>query len=320
MPKIIFTGGKIMYLLEKRDRVLTLPALENRMALLEEEVREAERDLSKLLRQYKKESRNVERLEKESFSTLLLRLVGKLEDKLDETKLQEINAKLAYDSAAIHLNSLTEEKRELASRITPLKAEEKTYHAELKNRHAKIAQQLTEPQGIRYTELESERCAIISQITKIEEALRVAALAGSTAQKIDIFLDEVKGWSTYEISRWEGITSMEKHMRFHTLSSQLRELEYELRHIHSLEIPSLNEILLSTQSPLDFRSFFSFTGFSVSVRVGKFRDQVQESTQKISQLLNNLSVLEAALKSKMKEQEDKYTQNRRDEEELLLSM
>jgi len=309
-----------MYLLEKRDRVLMLPALENRMTLLEEEIREAQDDLSKLLRQYERESRNVEQLEKESFSAFLLRLIGKYEDKLEEKQREEINAKLAYDSAVTHLDNLTKEKHELASRILVLKAEEKTFHAELKNRQAKIAEQLTEPQGIRYTELENERNNIIAQITKLEEALRVTALAISTAQEIAISLDKAEGWATFDVfirggilmhlAKYSHIDDAEKN--FHILSSQLRELQYELRDVHDLPIPSLNEIS-STQRSIDFWFDNIFTSLSV-------RGKIQDNAQEISQLLDSISGIEATLKSKLKEHKNKYIQNRHFEEELLISI
>jgi len=306
-----------MNLLEKRDRVLTLPALENRMTLLEEEIREAEDDLSKLREQYKRENRNVERLEKESFSALLLRLVGKLETRLEETKLDEINAKLAYDRASTHIGNLMDEKLELTSRISALKAEEKTYSAELEARRIQIAKQLNEPQGIRYAELGLERNNIISQISKLGEALRVASLSASTARKIATSLDKAEGWATADIfiggilvhlAKYSHIDDAENN--FHILSSQLRELMYELRDVPDLTIPSLN-IISSTQRTIDFWFSNIFTSLSV-------RDKIEDNAEEISKLLNNIMAIEAALKAKLKEQQSKYAANRRDEEELLL--
>jgi len=308
-----------MHLLEKRDRVLTLPALEDRLVLLDEEIQEAQDDVSNLLRRYKKESRDVEQLQKESLSAFLLRLVGKYEDKLEKKQLEEINAKLAYDCAATHLDNLTQEKHELASRILALKSEEKTLNSELENRRAKITQQLTEPQGIRYAELENKRSVIISQITKLEEALRVATLADSTAQEIAASLDRAEGWATFDIfvsgilvhmAKYSHIDDAEKN--FHILSSRLRELMYELRDIDNLSIPSLNEIS-STQRTIDFWFNNIFTSLSV-------REKIQDNSQEISQLLITLSDIKAALESKLKVYEDSYTHNKRYEEELLLSI
>jgi len=307
-----------MNLLEVRDHLLALPALEDRMTLLDEKIQEAEKDLSKLLSRYKRESRNVERLEKESFSTLLIRLTGKLETRLEETKREEVNAKLAYNNAAMHLSSLTQEKQELASRITPLKAEEKTFSRELERRRTQITRQLKEPQGIRYTELENEQTILIPQIAKLKEALRITANVISTTQKIAVSLDNAKG-AIHDVSAGVAsrITSRHDHLieaeeTFQTLSSQLREFRHEIKGLPDLQTPSLNEVL-STQLNIQFVFSFVPTGFPV-------HDQIQNKSQDVNQFLNNLRNVESELASKLKEQEDKYTANKREEEELLLSI
>ena len=308
-----------MNLLEKRDRLLALPALESRMALLEEEIQEAENDLSKLLQQYNQENRSVERLEKESLSTFLLRLINKHEDTLKRKKHEEINAKLAYDNAATHLNNLTQEKHELASRITPLKAEEKAFRAELESRRAKITRQLSEPQGIRYTELENEQNAIILQITKLKEALRVTALAISSAQKIAASLDKADlakpNTSSNGLSMLLDIHSHldDAEQNFHILSSQMRELKSELRGVNGLHFPNLSEML---SPPINIEFVFNH----LSRMYDRVQTQVQDKAQEISQVLNNLRSIESELTSKLKELEDAYTNNRRSEEELLLSI
>jgi len=294
-----------MDLLKKRDRILTLPALEDRMALLEEEIREAERNLSKLLQRYKRESRNLERLEKESFSILLLKLVGKREERLEETKRAEINAKLAYDSAATHINNLKQEKQELTSRITPLKAEEKAFRAELERRRTQITRQLTEPQGTRYTELENEREVIVPQITKLKEALRVATDAFSTAEKIAISLN-VNG----AITVWNMTSNIENaEQNLHILFPQMRELMIGLRGVHDIQTMKLNEILSTlTNTPFTFSSAYTL------------RIQVRNKIQEISLILDVLGNIKTELTSKLQEQQDKYTANRREEEELLFSL
>ena len=307
-----------MNLLDMRDHLLALPALENRLLLLESEIQEAEKDLAKLLSRYKRENRNVQRLEKESFSTLLIRLTGKLETRLEETKREEINAKLAYDNAAMHLSNLTQEKQELASRIAPLKAEEKTFTREMERRRTQITRQLNEPQGIRYTELENERTILIPQITKLKEALRVTTNVISTTQKIAVSLDNARG-AIHDSSAGVAsrITSRHDHLieaeeTFQTLSSQLRDFRLMIKNVPDLQTPSLNEVL-STQLNIQFVFSFVPTSFPV-------RDQIRNKSQEVNQFLSNLRDVEAELELKLQEQEEKYRQNIRNEEELLLSI
>lgn|GEM_PF-824066 len=318
-----------MHLIETRDRLLALPALEDRMSVLETEVRETQANLSKLLRKYNKESRDVEQLQKGSLFAFLLRSAGKLEDKLEEKQREEINAKLAYDRTATHLDNLTQEKNELASRIAPLKAEEEIFLAELENRRAKVIQMLTEPQGIRYTELKNERNALIPQITKLKEALRITSLVISTAQKIAVSLGKAgqfdpnffisRGILVPTISLIASLGGRERHSNivnaeetFPILVSQMRELMSELRGIQDLHTSSLTEIL---SKPLNMEFVFSVAFTNLPMH-----DQIRDKAQEITHILNVIRDIEAELISKLTEQEDKYTHNRRNEEELLFSI
>ena len=300
-----------MNLLDMRDRLLALPTLEDRMVLLESEIQEAEKDLSKLRNRYKRENRNIGRLERESFSTLLIRLTGRLETRLEETKLDEINAKLAYDNAAAHLSNLTQERQELASRIAPLKAEEKTFSAELHRRRKQITRQLTEPLGIRYTELENERSVLIPQITKLKEALRVATNALSTAEKVAVSLGDGTQLNSIGPMRIQFVAPRFENVEqnLHTLFSQMRELMMELRDVQDIQTLGLTDIL-STPPNIEF-TFSS----AYSMRI-----QIRNRTQEVIQILDILRNFEAELSSNLNELQDKYTANRHEEEELLFSI
>jgi len=309
-----------MQILELRDRVLTLPALEKRLAALTQELQNANDEVSNLLRQYKRESLDVERMQQESFSAFLLRLIGRYEDKLEQEQREEINAKIAYDRAAAHLDHLVREKDALASRISALRADEKAYQRELENRRHELSGKFSQPDGIRYAELEKERNAIISQMTEIEEALRAASRARSTAEKIANSLDSAQGWATYDAFTRGGIISHmakyshidEAEANFNVLSHNLRELKSELSDVQGLTVSGLTEIS-SGQRTLDFWFDNIFTDLSV-------RGQIRDNAEQVAQLITSIRNAEAMLQAKLRELESALEKNRRSEEELLLSI
>jgi len=309
-----------MQILELRDRVLTLPALEKRLAALTQELQNANDEVSNLLRQYKRESLDVERMQQDSFSAFLLRLIGRYEDKLEQEQREEINAKIAYDRAAAHLDHLVREKDALASRISALRADEKAYQRELENRRHELSGKLSQPDGIRYAELEKERNAIISQMTEIEEALRAASRARSTAEKITNSLDSAQGWATYDAFTRGGIISHmakyshidEAEANFNVLSHNLRELKSELSDVQGLTVSGLTEIS-SGQRTIDFWFDNIFTDLSV-------RGQIRDNAEQVAQLITSIRNAEAMLQAKLRELESALEKNRRSEEELLLSI
>ena len=307
-------------LYELRDRVMTIPTLERRKNSLAGEIRKAEDEVSNLLRQCESESRDVERLQQESFSAFLFHLVGKYEDKLEKEQQEEIAAKLTYNRASAHLEFLKREKEDLASRISALRADERAYQRELENRRQDLSAKLSHPDGLRYAELEKERNTIIAQITEIDEAVRAAGRALSTANTIADSLDSAEGWATYDaFTRGGFISHMAKYSHideaeanFNILSHNLRELKSELADVQGLSVSGLTEIS-SGQRTLDFWFDNIFTDLSV-------RGQIQDNAEQISQLIRSINKAISALELKRSEMERALEQNGRGEEELLLSI
>ena len=303
-----------------RDRVMTLPTLERRENALAGEIRKSEDEVSNLLRQYARESRDVEKLQQESFSAFLFRLVGKYENKLEKEQREEIAAKLAYDRASAHLEFLKREKDELASRISALRADKRAYQRELENRRQDLSGKLSQPNELRYAELEKERNTIIAQITEIGEAVRAAGRALYTANTIADSLDSAEGWATYDAFTRGGLISHmakyshidEAEASFNILSHNLRELKSELADVQGLSVSGLTEIS-SGQRTLDFWFDNIFTDLSV-------RGQIQDNAEQINQLIRSINKAISALELKRSEMERALEQNRRSEEELLLSI
>ena len=308
-----------MDIVELRDRIQALPVLEKKMSVLLKELQSARDEVSKLLRQYEQERGDVERLEKESLSSFLLKLVGKYEDKLEREQQEEIAAKLAYDRAAMHLKELTQEQDSLKQRIFDLRADEKLYQAELNNRRSQLSG-LTGQDAERYAELEKERKAFVAQMTEIREAASAASRAKSTALSAQASLKSAQSWATYDafssggiishVAKYKHIDSAEQN--FSVLSSQLRALRKELGDVNGLSTSGLSEIS-PTQRAVDYWFDNIFTDLSV-------RGQIKDNAEQISRLLRGINSAESALKTKLRECETKLAANRRAEESLLVSL
>lgn len=209
---------------------------------------------------------------------------------------------------------------ELVSRISALRSDEKTYQRKLENRRRELSGKLSEPDGVRYAELENERNAIVLQMTEIEEALRAASRAMYTADKIAESLDSAEGWATFDAFTRGGIISHmakyshidEAEENFNVLSHNLRELKSELGDVQGLTVSGLNEIS-SGQRAVDFWFDNIFTDLSV-------RGQIKDNAEQINHLIEKINKAESALKEKLRETESEFTRNKRSEEELLLSI
>ena len=308
-----------MNLIELRDRVLTLPALEKRKTLLVREIWETERHLSELLQKYKSESRDVERLSDKSFAGFLLKLVGKYEDRLDREQQEEISAKLNYDRMSVRLDSLTQEQEELSLRISALREDERVYRAELQKRREELKTRLAEPDGIKLSGLEAERGGIVSLITEIKEAQSAASRAKATAIRAADALDSARRWATYDVIADGGILShMAKYSHVDSaerevsvLSSQLRSLKSELADVRGVAFAGISEIS-ATQRAVDFWFDNIFTDLAV-------RDKITNNADDVRRVLGSIRSVEATLTRKLSEESKKLEENRLQLDDLLIS-
>lgn len=306
-----------MSLMEIRDRVLSLPTLDRSMDILKKEIRDAKADVSKLLKQYEKERLDVDRMKKESLSSLMFKVIGKYEDKLRKEQREEIDAKLAYDRAVTHLETLQQDQSELAAQISDVKADKKAYNDELQSRRQELSEQQSEPKGAEYARLTSERNALVAQITEINQAQKALSRTKSTAQSVLKSLKSAENWATYSAFSRGGIISHtakythidDAERGFHTLSSQLRHLKTELDGVQDLSVSGIS----SGQRAVDFWFSNIFTSLSV-------RRKVVDNAEQVMKLERTLNTIETRLNSNLKKKQTELEKNKKNEEELLLSM
>jgi hypothetical protein len=309
-----------MNLFELRDRVLTLPMFEKRMDLLEKEILEATSTVSVLLRRYEQDCRDVQRIQKNSLSAFMFKIAGKYDGKLEKEQRKEIDAKLAYDRAVTNLVCLEQEKTELAFDILSLQADKETYQTELENKRSDVSNQQVASEGAQYVELETERNAIIAQITEIEQAITALAHAKSTVKTMLKSLKSAQNWATYDaftrggiithVKKYSHIDEAEKN--YHLLSSQLSNLQSELNDVEGLTVSGFNEIS-SSQRTIDFWFDNIFTDLSI-------RNQVKDNAEQMNRLLTNMNTIETSLNSKLNQKSEELLKNRHREEEFLLSL
>ena len=305
---------------ELRDRILILKPLKSKMANLQNELHKTELEVDRLLLQYERESRDVERIQRETLSSFLQKIVGKYEDRLEKERREEIEAKLAYDRAVMRREDLLHEKEELSSRIAVLQEEEKRYLAELAVRKQDLSERLSEPEGILFADLAFERTMISTAMAEIKEARAAAARAKGTAKRAIKELESAEGWATYDVFFGKGLISHavkyahidDAEHCFHLLSSQLRDLRAEVRDVQGLDDTGLRAVSAG-QRTIDVFFDNIFTDLSV-------RGQIRDNAAEIQRLLSTISALEARLNKLLQGEEAKLRENRRREEELLLSL
>jgi len=299
-------------LLEIRNALATLPILHERMEKLCRRINEAESEVSSLLRKYESESRDVERMKKESLSATILRLIGKYESKLDKEVQEQIKAKVEYDKACDRVKELYAERDELSSRIEALNGDKRIYEEELRRREQEIQKNTDGNIYKEYRRLEEEAAVLSRQLIETDEAIRAAQRVRSTAESAIGHLESAEGWATYDVwARGGFISHMAKYnhidnaeYEFNRLHSQLRDLHKELSDVNFSTGVELKGIDSLTRT-VDFWFDNIFTDLSVRNRIRENIEELRSLTGKIADIIYRLERNKSEIYIQIKENERK---------------
>ncbi|HHV98368.1 MAG TPA: hypothetical protein GXX36_02140 [Clostridiaceae bacterium] len=299
-------------LLEIRNALATLPILQERMEKLCKRIKEAESEVSSLLHKYESESRDVERMKKESLSATILRLIGKYESKLDKEVQEQIKAKMEYDKACDRVKELYAERDELRSRIDALNRDKRIYEAELRRREQEIQKDTNSNIYKEYRRLEEEAAMLRRQLAETDEAIRAAQRVRSTAESAMRHLESAEGWATYDVWAKGGFLShMAKYnhidnaeYEFNRLHSQLRDLHKELSDVNFSGTVELKGIDSLTRT-VDFWFDNIFTDLSVRSRIRENIEELRSLTGKIANIIYRLERNKSGIYIQIKENESK---------------
>jgi len=305
---------------EIRNSLYAIPVLEERANRLRSRIREAERNSAALREKYEAESMDVERLEKESLSATFLRLIGKYEEKLEKESREKFEAKVEFDKALAQERELKLELEELTDKISSLRSEQQLFEAELKKREQSIVSGLNEEASIKYGQLEEERGMLERQTTEINEAVRAAQRAKSTAKNALNHLESAEKWATYDVWSRNGIISHvakydhidKAEEDFHRLRSQLESLKKELADIDIMGTVYMDGIDSTTRA-VDFWFDNIFTDLKVRDRIRNDADQVRSLLGRIDRTISILEKKKADVRRMIDDVE-------RRKEELLISL
>jgi tetratricopeptide (TPR) repeat protein len=290
-------------LVEIKNNLYRLPALETRMNQLNNRIADAQRELTSLQLKFESEALDVENLKKESLSVMLMRLIGRYENKLDKETDEMLQAKLEYDRAAERVRELNKEREELSLRIADLRRDKSLYERVLEKREEELRRKPTGEKADKFNALEKEKIEIYKQLTEIEEAISAANRAKQTVDRILEYLNKADNWATYDVWFKGGIiTHLNKYgnidnaeAEFNRLHSQIRDLKRELKDV-KMDSSMFYTGVDSATRAIDFWFDNIFTDLNVRERIRSDIDQARKVAGGIQKVISTLENKKAASK------------------------
>lgn len=299
-------------MIELRKQLASLPVLQEKLQTIRSKINDAKESVDCLLKKYEAESLDVEKLQKDSLRTLILKNFGRYEEKLDKESDEMLAAKLEYDKAYLRLNELETTRSEIENRVAQLNRDMGIFEDELKRREAAVKSSTDSAVSKKYKELEAEQDSLAKRLVETEEAMNAAKRALSTAGSAMEHLRSAENWAAFDTWTRGGIIShMAKYQHidnaeedFNRLDSQLEDLGKELQDISLSGIPGIGGIDSTTRT-IDFWFDNIFTDLNVRRRIGDDYEKISELHDRISVIVQKLYNDIAEINNRLKELEQR---------------
>lgn len=286
-------------LLQLQQKVAQKKQLDAKLKELQNQRRVFDQKVIELKVEHRSEQDDVDKLEGRSLANYFFRIVGKMDEKLDEEYRQVAAAKVKLDAAERQLAAVDGRIRELQAQIRELSGCEQAYSRELEKKRAEVKNAGT-PVGEEILEIEEKIAFLESQRVEIGEALSAGHSARGMADSVLSELDEADGWNTFDMIGGGGIiTHVAKHSHLDDAQDMIEYLQGKLCTFKS-ELADINvhaNMQVNIDGFLRFADYFFdglFVDWTIGGQIRESRDSVYEVRRQIDTAINKLYGLEKA--------------------------
>lgn len=287
-------------LLRLQQQIAMKKPLEAKLNELQSQRREYDRIVISLRVAFRKEQEDVERLEGRSLSNYFYRVIGKLDDKLDQERKKAYAAKVKMDAADRELAGIDQDIQDIQSQLSEIRIAEAQYQEELKKKRVALKTSGTQTAD-QIIKIEEQIATLEAQKKEIKEAISAGFSARSTADRILSELEDADGWNTWDILGGGGIiTHMAKHSHLDQAQDLVSELQSKLRRFKT----ELADIQISANMQVNIDGFLRFADYffdglfadwAVGDRISQSQSSVQSTKNQINQMLDRLSNLGSSI-------------------------
>ena len=282
-----------------QQKVAQKPLLESKLYELHTQRRQYDNQVISLRVAFRKEQEDVEKLEGRSLANYFYKVIGKLDDKLDQERKEAYAAKVKLDAAERELAGIESDIKEIQEQITDVLVAEARYKdaLELKRRQLKDSGTQVADQIL---SMEERIAALQAQKQEIKEAISAGYSARSTADRILSELEDADGWNTWDILGGGGIiTHMAKHSHLDEAQDLVQELQSQLRRFKT----ELADIQISANMQVNIDGFLRFADYffdglfadwAVGDKISQSMNSVSSTKSQISRTLDRLNEMEKA--------------------------
>ena len=289
-----------------QQKVAQKPLLESKLYELHTQRRQYDNQVISLRVASRKEQEDVEKLEGRSLANYFYKVIGKLDDKLDQERKEAYAAKVKLDAAERELAGIESDIKEIQEQITDVLVAEARYKDALELKRRQLKDSGTQVAD-RILSMEERIAALQAQKQEIKEAISAGYSARSTADRILSELEDADGWNTWDILGGGGIiTHMAKHSHLDEAQDLVQELQSQLRRFKT----ELADIQISANMQVNIDGFLRFADYffdglfadwAVGDKISQSLSSVSNTKSEINRMLDKLNDMERSVDQKIQQ-------------------
>ena len=281
------------------EKVTRKQHLEVTLADLREQRRELLPRVDELYGQRAKEQRDVDRLEGRSLANFFYRVVGKMDEKLNQEQVEAYAAAVRYDAAKRELEDVEDAIARREAELRELEGCEARYALALSKRTEELKAAGGAKAG-EITALEGQLMDIESQRRELREAIFAGNSALMAAERVRAELAEADSWSTFDILGGGIIAGAIKHEHMDNAQNEVETLQLLLRRFKTelADVTIQADIQIRMDDFTRFADHFFdglFVDWTVAEQIKTAQGELERTYERIGQVQDRLGAMEESL-------------------------
>ena len=282
------------------------------MESLETQLDEQKRKVRQLQEAANSEQYDVTELESLSFASILARIGGNLEEKLNKEKKEAFAAAARYESARRELENIQADIRSLADELHGLETVEAEYKQILKEKQQALADG-GDKTAKEILELERRIAYLHSQKAELNEAYEAGSDAMDIVKSISGSLSSAGSWATWDLFGGGLLTDIIKHSHMNDAQKEIGNLQNALRRFRT----ELADVKIDDDLDFQMDGFTSFGDWFLDGiifdwmaldHIHKSEAQIQNTWNQIAMAISKLQDLQEALDVELREVQEQLDQ------------
>ena len=239
------------------------------------------------------EEKDVEKYEQTSISNLFLKLLDKMDEKLEKERAEAFAARMKYITAQKELRDIEDDIYKLRLELKDIDRMKDEYEKTL-NEKAKAVREMGGELGEKIMKLEEQYTALESHKKELDEAIVAGNRVLMIANQITDSLEKAEKWGKWDAYGGGGTMSdVAKHSHLDKAQIDVTRLQYELRNF-STELADVrinDNIYVSIDGFNRYADYFFdgiFVDFSILRKISNSINEVEGTKSQIRTALNRL--------------------------------